>query len=144
MVNNTCNPTPNFMLSYNSYTTESLSSDIAASGLQTALNSLPSVSAAGSVAVSLASSDNTQRVYRVKFVFTEPQSTLLLEVGSQSRGFVGVVLDKAGIRSNKGFSLSLGGVRSMPIRADNTQEDMTEVIKDLFTTRCTYSTRFGK
>ena len=132
------------MLSYNSYTTESLSSDIAASGLQTSLNILPSVSSAGSVAVSLASSDNTQRVYRVKFVFTEPESTLLLEVGSQSRGSVGVVLDKAGIRSNKGFSLSLGGVRSMPIRADNTQEDMTEVIKDLFTTRCTYSTRFGK
>ncbi len=133
------------MVSYDGYSTESLFSDIAASGLQTALNSLPSVSSAGSVTVSLESSDNsTERVYRVKFVFTEPEATVLLEDASQVRGFVSVVLDKAGIRTTKGFSLSLEGVRSMPIHPDNTQEEMTEVIRKLFTTECTYSTRFGK
>jgi hypothetical protein len=144
MVNNTCNQSPDFMLNYNGYTTESLSSDIAAAGLQTALNGLPSVSSAGSVTVSLESSDSTERMYRIKFVFTQPEATVLLQDAGQFRGFVSVVLDKAGIRTTKGFSLSLQGVRSMPIHADNTQEEMTEVLKDFITTQCTYSTRFGK
>ena len=144
MVGNTCNPPPNFILNYNGFNTESLSSDVAPLALQAALNSLPSISSAGSVAVSLESSDNKKRVYRVKFLFAEPESTILLEVASQVGGFVGVALDKAGIRSTKGFSLSFGGVRSMPIHADNTQEKMAEVLRDFFTTQCTYSTRFGK
>ena len=142
--NGTCDPPPDFILNYNGFTTDSLSSDVAPSALQAALNSLPSISSAGSVAVSMESSDNKERVYKVKFVFTEPESTILLKDASQVRGFVRVELDKAGIRSTKGFSLSLDGVRSMPIHADNTQEKMTEVIRDLFTTQCTYSTRFGK
>ena len=144
MVNNTCNTAPQFMLRYDGYSTQGLAPGTSPAGLQAALNSLPSVSSAGSVSVSLESSDSTERVYRVKFVFAQPETTAMLEDGSQFRGFVSVMVDKAGIRSSKGFSLSLDGVRSLPIHADNTQEEMNEVLKDLLTTRCSYSTRFGK
>ena len=144
MVNNTCNKAPDFKLSYDGYTSTSLSSDIAASALQTALNNLPSVSKAGSVAVSLESSGATTRIYRVTFVFNKPEDTTSLEDASDFRGFVSVKLDKAGMRTTQGFSISIDGVRSRPIHADNTQEEMTEVVNELFTTVCDYSTRFGK
>ena len=144
MVNNTCNKAPDFKLSYDGYTSTSLSSDIAASALQTALNNLPSVSKAGSVAVSLESSHATTRIYRVTFVFNKPEDTTSLEDASDFRGFVSVKLDKAGMRTTQGFSISIDGVRSQPIHADNTQEEIEEVVNELFTTVCDYSTRFGK
>ena len=133
------------MLNYDGYTTEHLSSDISASGLQTALNSLPSVVSSGSVTVTLVSGDSTERVYRVMFVFPEPETTVMLQDASPMRGqFVSVTLDKAGIKSTKGFSLSLDGARSQPIHPNNTEEEMNKVLEDLFTTECSYSTKFGK
>lgn len=145
MVNNTCQKSPDFALNYDGYTTESLSSDITASGLQTALNNLPSITSSGTVSVTMGTADIEERVYRVKFMFTEPEATATLLDASVSRGqFVSVVLDKAGIRTSKGFSLSLEGVKSLPIHGNNTEEEMTKVMEDLFTTRCTFSARFGK
>lgn len=143
-VENRCNKAPDFKLSYNGYTSVGLSSDISASVLQNALNNLPSVSSAGSVTVSLESSDAITRIYRVTFAFNKPEETVLLEDASDFRGFVSVKLNKAGMRTTQGFSISIEGVRSKPIHADNIQEEMTEVVNELFTTVCDYSTRFGK
>lgn len=144
-VNNTCTKAPDFVLDYDGHTTQALSSDIGKTDLQSALNGLLTVSSVGSVTVSLESANNTARIYRVKFTFPEPEFTVLLKDASQFRGkFVSVVVDKSGVRTTRGFSLSLEGVKSLPLHPNNTQEEMNDVIKDLFTTRCTFSTRFGK
>ncbi|XP_028395269.1 fibrocystin-L-like [Dendronephthya gigantea] len=144
MVNDTCTKAPDFELDYDGHVTAALSSDISKTGLQSALNGLPSISSAGSVTVSMESADNTERVYRVKFMFSEPETTVVLKDASRFRGkFVSVVVDKSGTRTTKGFSLGFEGVKSLPIHPDNTEKEMNDVIKDLFTTRCTYSTRFG-
>ena len=143
MVGNVCNKAPDFKLNYDGYTSVGLSSDVAPSALQTALNNLPSVSSAGSATVSLESSDSTIRVYRVTFKFAKPEATVLLEDASDFKGFVSVMLDKAGMRTTRGFSISIDGVRSLPIHASKTQEEMGEILIDLFTTACDYSTKFG-
>lgn len=144
MLNNTCKKSLDFMLGYDGYSTQTLSSNIAAGALEASLNGLPSIKSGGSTSVSLESSNSTKRVYRVKFMFAAPETTMLLEDASPTRGFVTVELAKAGIRTAKGFRLTLEGVRSLPIHADDSKDDMNDVLKDMFTTHCTYSTRFGK
>lgn len=133
------------MLYYEGYTTERLSPDIPAINIQNSLNSLPSITTFGSVNVTLEDANNTVRGYRVKFVSDQPQSTSMLQDASDLRGqFVTVVTDKAGISSDKGFSITLGGAKSGPIHPNSTQEELTKVVKDLFTTQCTFSEKMSE
>ena len=128
------------MLSYEGDMTENLPPGVAASNLQNSLNNLPSINSAGSVSVTLEVANSTMRGYRVKFAFDQPESTVMLRDASQPSGqFVTVVVDKAGISSNKGFSLGFGGVKSRPIHPNDTQEKVNEVVKDLCGVRCTFS-----
>ena len=145
MFNNTCQTPPNFMLSYEGDMTENLPPGVAASNLQNSLNNLPSINSAGSVSVTLEVANSTMRGYRVKFAFDQPESTVMLRDASQPSGqFVTVVVDKAGISSSKGFSLRFGGVKSRPIHPNDTQEEITKVLEELFTTQCTFDVNTGE
>ncbi|CAB3988469.1 fibrocystin-L isoform X1, partial [Paramuricea clavata] len=140
LVNNVCQQPPPFTLNYNGDITGSLVLSISAADLQTALNGRPSISNAGSVTVTLESSDSQENVYRVKFNFAEPETTSMLQDGSQLRGqFVSVAVDKAGINSNKGFRLSLGGKRTQVIPSNVTEAGLESTFTQLFTTQCTFS-----
>jgi hypothetical protein len=145
LVNNVCQQPPAFSLNYNGDITESLSPRSSAANLRTALNSLPSISSAGSVQVTLESSDSQARVYRVKFNFAEPETTVMLRDGSQLRGqFVNVAVDKAGINSDRGFRLNIGGKRTQVITPNATEEELKSIFSQLFTTECSFSTDTGK
>ena len=133
------------MLSYEGDMTDNLPPGVSASNLQNSLSSLPSINSAGSVSVTLEVANNTMRSYRVKFAFDQPESTLMLRDASQPSGqFVTVVVDKAGISSSKGFSIGFGGVKSRPIHPNDTQEEITKVLEELFTTQCTFDVNTGE
>ncbi|CAB3993876.1 fibrocystin-L-like [Paramuricea clavata] len=144
LVNNLCQQPPSFSLNYNGDITGSLTPNISAADLQTALNVLPSINNAGSVTVTLESSGRQENVYRVEFNFAEPETTSMLQDGSQLRGqFVSVAVDKAGINSNKGFRLSLGGKRTQVIPPNMTEAGLESTFTQLFTTQCTFSANTG-
>lgn len=133
------------MLNYEGDVTESLVSDISATSLQSSLNSLPSISQVGFVNVTLEVENSTERGYRVKFVFDQPESTFMLQDESQMRGqFVTVLVNKAGMSSAKGFSISLGGKKSTPIHPSNSQEEIAQVVENLFTAQCRFSANMGE
>ena len=145
LVNNICQVPSGFSLNYNGDTTEFLSPRVSAASLRTALNGLPSISSAGSVTVTLESTENQLRVYRVKFNFDEPEKTALLHDGNGLQGqFVSVVVDKAGINSNKGFRLNIGGKRTQVIPPNATEEVLESTFSQLFTTECKLSMDPGK
>ena len=137
--------TSSFILNYNGDVTNSLSPSISAANLRGALNALASISDAGSVAVSLESSDSEKRVYRVRFNFDKPETTAMLQDWSQARGqFVSVSVDKAGISSEKGFRLTIGGKRTEVIRPNATEEELESTFSDLFATKCEFTVDRGK
>ena len=143
-VNNVCQQPPPFTLNYNGSLTGSLTPSISAADFQTALNGLPSISSAGSVTVTLESSDSQENVYRVEFNFAEPETTSMLQDGSQLRGqFVSVAVDKAGINSDKGFRLGFGGKRTRVISPNVTEAELESTFTQLFTTQCTFSANTG-
>ena len=145
LVNNVCQQPPAFSLNYNGDLTESLSPSVSAAKLRNALNALSSIKNHGSVTVTLESSNSQENVYRVKFNLAEPEKTSLLRDGSQSRGqYVSVTVDKAGINSDEGFRLSLGGQRTGVIHPNLTQDELDSTFTDLFTTRCKFSAETGK
>ena len=140
-MNNVCQQPPPFVLNYDGDTTQSLSPAISAANLQTVLNGLDSISSAGSVTVTLESSDNRTRVYRVKFNFAQPDSTSMLEAMSQ---YVNIAVSKTGINSAKGFRLGLGGKRTKVIHPNTTKEELEGTFSQLFSTECTFSADTGK
>ena len=145
LVNNVCQPPSSFILNYNGDVTESLSPSISAKNLEAALNGLSSISSAGSVKVTLESSDTEEKVYRVKFNFDEPETTAMLQDWSQQRGqFVSVSVDKAGISSDKGFRLTIGGKRTQVIHPNATEDELESTFSDLFTTKCEFTVARGK
>ena len=94
--------------------------------------------------VSLESLQASQaKVFRVKFEFDQPENTSMIEDGSQG-GYVSVTVDKAGISSDNGFRLSLGGKRTRGIHPNATDEELEGIFSQLFTTECRFSQDTGK
>jgi hypothetical protein len=144
LVNNVCQLPSGFRLNYDGDITESLSPRVSAANLRTALNGLSSISSAGSVTVTLESTENQLRVYRVKFNFAEPETTAMLRDGSGLHEQVAsVVVDKAGINSNKGIRLNIGGKRTQVLPPNATEEVLESTFSQLFTTECKFSTEPG-
>ncbi|XP_048585401.1 fibrocystin-L isoform X2 [Nematostella vectensis] len=136
-----CNASDLFRLGYAGEMTTWLPTNISDSDLEAALNSLDALRDMGNVTVTQ-SSNNRSRVYRVGFVFENPEDAMSLELDASETCSMNITITTltTGQNGQDSFRFTLAGRISPQIPLRSSAREIEDSLDSMFKWDCTYRT----